>query len=375
MLTTLQNEDLELDLYNINKQDIYTSLTLNDVKSFLEGLGVTQITLNENKGYLICPTICHNPLEDAESMKLYWYQDHKIFRCYTECNETMTIFKLYQKFIYVNEGRIISEDEAIDYVKRCIKHFTKASTKLKTHLTLDIEKYKFTKNIPILPEYPKQVLSYFIPYKHPLWIKDGISIEAMQKFQIGFCINQNKITIPHFDIHGRLIGIRARAVDPQEAAENGKYRPIQIGETIYSHPLQFNLYGIYEHQEGIRKRRSAIIVEGEKSVLLDDEYYGKYSNTVACCGSTFNKYHISLLTDILGANEIIVALDKEYTDWRDEKAQRYRKKLEDLCNKYKLQAKFSYIWDYDNLLKEKDSPFDRGKEIFEKLLKNRVKVR
>lgn len=36
MLTTLQNEDLELDLYNINKQDIYTSLTLNDVKVFLK---------------------------------------------------------------------------------------------------------------------------------------------------------------------------------------------------------------------------------------------------------------------------------------------------------------------------------------------------
>ena len=172
-----------------------------------------------------------------------------------------------------------------------------------------------------------------------------------------------------------MIGIRARAVDPQEAAENGKYRPIQIGETIYSHPLQFNLYGIYEHQEGIRKRRSAIIVEGEKSVLLDDGYYGKYSNTVACCGSTFNKYHISLLTDILGANEIIVALDKEYTDWRDEKAQRYRKKLEDLCNKYKLQAKFSYIWDYNNLLQEKDSPFDRGKKVFEQLFKERVKVK
>ena len=99
MLTTLQNEDLDLELHDISKQDVYVSLTLEDVKNFLEGLGVNQISVNEDKGYLICPTICHNPLEEAESMKLYWYQDHKIFRCYTECNESMTIFKLYQKFI------------------------------------------------------------------------------------------------------------------------------------------------------------------------------------------------------------------------------------------------------------------------------------
>lgn len=375
MLTTLQNEDIELDLLNVSKQDIYVSLTIDDVYNFLHGLGVEQIIINRDKNYLICPTICHNSLEDAESMKLYWYQNHKIFRCYTECNESMTIFQLYQKFIYINENRTITEEEAIDYVKRCIKHFTQAVKRKTSTLTFDVEKYNFSKHIPILPEYSSNVLSCFTHYHHPLWLRDGITSDAMDKFQIGFCLSQNKITIPHFDINGRLIGIRARAVDPKDAEENGKYRPIQIGNTIYSHPLQFNLYGIHEHQNGIKKRRSAIIVEGEKSVLLDDEYYGEYSNTVACCGSTFNKYHISLLTDILGANEIIVALDKEYEDWRDEKALKYRKKLEDLCNKYKLQAKFSYIWDYNNLLKEKDSPFDRGKEIFDKLFRERVKVK
>ena len=144
---------------------------------------------------------------------------------------------------------------------------------------------------------------------------------------------------------------------------------------MYTHPLQFNLYGIYEHAKGIRTRRSAIIVEGEKSVLLDSVYYGKYANTVACCGSNFNKYHISLLTDYLGVNEITVAFDKEYTNCWDEKATKYRNKIESMCKKYTNLASFSYIWDYNNLLKEKDSPFDRGKEVFEQLYKTRVKIR
>ena len=355
--------------------DIINSITLNDVKTFLESLGVDQISVNEEKQYLICPTICHNPLHEAESMKLYWYQNNKIFRCYTECNEAMSIFTLYKKFIAQNEDRDITDEEAEDYVKHCLKQVIKVNQQKVSGITLDREKYKFTKNIPVLDEYSPNILSYFTHYYHPLWLRDGITKESMDHFQIGFSIAQNKIIIPHFDINGRLVGIRARTIDPQEAEEFGKYRPVQIGNTIYTHQLQFNLYGIYEHQISIQHRRSAIIVEGEKSVLLDDGYYGELSNTVACCGSTFNKYHISLLTNVLGANEIIVALDKEYDDYRSDKAKKYKEKIEGMCRKYLNQANFSYIWDKENLLREKDSPFDRGKEVFEYLYKHRIKVK
>ena len=375
MIEGLWGSDPELELLSVTRKDIIDSITLEDVKNFLESLGVDRIEVHEDKGYLICPTICHNPIHEADSMKLYWYQNNKIFRCYTECNESMSIFKLYQKFMNVNQGQKIQYDEAEDYVKKILKHIVIGERQPRTSYSLDLEKYKFSNHIPVLEEYPKEILSYFIKYYHPVWLKDGITKEAMDKFQIKFLLSQNKIVIPHFDINGRLVGIRGRALEKKDIEENGKYRPIQIGSTLYSHQLQFNLYGIYEHKEGIRKRRTAIIAEGEKSVLLDDGYYGDFSNCVACCGSTFNKYHVSLLTDVLGANEIVVALDKEYNDWLSPKARKYREKIEGLCRKYKNQANFSYIWDRENLLDEKDSPFDKGKEIFDYLYKNRVKVR
>ena len=374
MLETLQFQDEIIDFINVSREDIINSITLDDVKNFLESLGVNQIQVNYERGYIICPTICHNPVNEAESMKLYWYQNNKIFRCFTECNEAMSIFTLYKKYMALNYYPITNED-AVEYVKKCLKHLILASHRDINNYEIDVNKYKFTTNIPILDEYPKEMLSYFTHYYHPAWLRDGITKEAMDKFHIGFSLGQNKVIIPHLDINGRLIGIRGRAFDKKEIEACGKYRPIQIGKTLYSHPLQFNLYGIYEHQDGIRRRRSAIIVEAEKSVLLDDGYYGELSNTVACCGSTFNKYHISLLTDILGANEIVVALDKEYTDWRTDKARKYKEKIERMCSKYKNQANFSYIWDYDNVLEEKDSPFDKGKEVFEYLYKTRVKVR
>lgn len=374
MLNTIQNQDKELNFLLASKKDIINSITLEDVKNFLESLGVTHIVVNEEKQYLICPTICHNPITEAESMKLYWYQNNKIFRCYTECNEAMSIFQLYQKFMALNHYPV-SLEEAEEYVKQCLKHLIISNQNTRANYAINIDKYTFNINIPVLDEYPKEVLSYFTHYYHPAWLKDGITKESMDKFHIGFSLAQNKVIIPHFDIQGRLVGIRGRAFNPDEIENYGKYRPIQIGKILYTHPLQFNLYGIYEHKQGIIKRRTAIIAEAEKSVLLDDGYYQNFSNTVACCGSSFNKYHISLLTDYLGANEIIIALDKEYTDWRTEKAYKYKRRIENMCLKYKNQAVFSYIWDYDNVLEEKDSPFDKGVEIFEHLYKTRVKLR
>ena len=372
-MVNFNEADREAFLASLNIKNVIDSLTLNDVKNFLESLGVNQIEINEEKQYLICPTICHNPIHEAESMKLYWYQNNKIFRCYTECNEAMSIFELYRRYMELNQYPITIE-EAENYIKQFLKHIV-YNVPTSTKYEEMVKKYQYDTHIPILDEYSPTVLDCFIKYYHPLWLKDGITKEAMDKFNIRFSLSQNKIIIPHLDINGRLIGIRGRAIEPEEVKEYGKYRPVQIGKILYTYPLQFNLYGIYEHKKGIQARRSAIIAEAEKSVMLDDGYYKEYSNCVACCGSTFNKYHISLLTDILGANEIVVALDKEYEDWHSEKANKYRNKIESMCRKYNNKATFSYIWDFDNVLKEKDSPFDRGKEIFEHLYKTRIRIR
>lgn len=372
-MTNFNEADKEAYFSSVNLYDIINSITLQDVKHFLESLGVDQIVVNEEKQYLICPTICHNPLHEAESMKLYWYQNNKIFRCYTECNEAMSIFELYRKYMALNYYNI-SLEEAENYIKHILQHIIIAE-KPANNFNIDFEKYKYTTNLPRLKEYPKEVLDYFITYHHPSWLKDGITPEVMDKFQIKFWLSQNKIIIPHFDINNRLVGIRGRALEPQEIEECGKYRPIQIGNILYTYPLQFNLYGLNYHKEAINKRKCAIIAEAEKSVMLDEVYYGNLSNTVACCGSSFNKYHISLLTNIVHANEIVIALDKEYDNWRSEQAHKYREKIENMCRKFNHLANFSYIWDFDNLLEEKDSPFDKGKEVFEELFKNRIKVR
>ena len=190
MLETLSGQDSALDFIDITKQDIVESITLQDVKTFLESLGVDQIALYEDKGYLICPTICHNPLHEAQSMKLYWYQNNKIFRCYTECNEAMSIFKLYQKFMELNE-RPVTDEEAEDYVKKCLRHIVIASSRNTDTYDFEKEKYSYSANIPILDAYPAEILTYFTKYYHPSWLKDGITKEAIlqKKLWINFKLN------------------------------------------------------------------------------------------------------------------------------------------------------------------------------------------
>ena len=361
--------DDEVYYMSLEKKDIYNGLTLDAVENFLISLGTR---VEKYSTYLICPTICHNTLEEAESMKLYYYQENKMFHCYTECGENMTIFELYKRYMALNHYEV-SDEEAEEYIKKFISGSVSFRAREAPKESI-LNKFQPTQDIIYCEEYPIYPLSVFTHYHHPLWKRDGITDKSMDKFNILFSPIQNKIIIPHYDLRGKLIGIRGRALN-EEDIELGKYRPIKIGETTYAHQLGFNLYGIHEHKEAIRKYRRAIVYEAEKSVLLDDGFYGEDSVGVAVCGSSLNKFQVNLLVKELGVNEIISALDKEFDKPDSEEGKRYRVKLLKMANKYKHLVDFYYIFDEQNLLQKKDAPVDKGQEVFEKLYKKKIKVR
>lgn len=367
-MTNFELLDEEAFLNSVERKDILEALTLEEVERFLKYLGAPVI--HDKKG-LITSTICHNPIEEAESMKLYYYEDRKLFHCYTECGESMTIFELYKRYMALNHSEISDEEAQYAIAKFLKKSIIITGGEKKT--TLDKERYKFEKQILTSDEYPRVALDCFTKYYHPSWLKEGITKEVMDHFDIRFSIFQNKIIIPHFDIDGRLIGIRGRSLN-EEDIELGKYRPVTVGNVIYSHHLGWNLYGIYEHQAAIKKYHKAIIYESEKSVMLDEVYFGKDSCAVAVCGSNLNKNQIGLLKKV-GASEIILAFDKEYVDCYSEKGKKYRKKIVDMGKKYSYCASFSYLFDEKKLLNEKDSPIDRGLETFETLYRNKIRIR
>ena len=188
----------------------------------------------------------------------------------------------------------------------------------------------------------------------------------MKEFNILYSISQNKVIIPHYDINGNLVGIRGRALEEEDLVF-GKYLPVQVENKTYAHALGYNLYGLNKNKENIKKCGVAIVAEGEKSVLQYETMFGRESNIcVATCGSSFHSYQLDLLLSA-GARKVIIAFDKEGLDWRGE--QYYYEKLENICKRHCNKCNMGFIFDTQNLLELKQSPFDRGKDVFTKLLK------
>ena len=303
-------------------------------------------------------------------MKLYYYPETKTFHCYTECSSTFTIFDLFVKYY---------ELRGIDYnwYRDILDVIENKTGMIQFGFEYQYEsvskKYQMNNRLIDLPEYPKSILNLFNRYYCYEWLKEDISIDVMRQYDILYSYSQNSIVIPHYDINNRLVGIRRRALSFEES-NKAKYMPIIIENKVYSHPLSLNLYGLNNNLDSINKTKKVILFEGEKSVLKAASYY-KDNISVAVCGSNFNKMQLNLLLYKTNINEVIIAFDKEYTDYKNEEATNYFNKLYNLCQKYNKYYNFSFIFDKENLIGYKDSPIDRGQKIFEELLSKRIIVR
>lgn len=320
----------------------------------------------ETDNYIIFPTICHNENATEASMKLYYYKDTHLLYCYTE-DGPMSIYKFLENYYKTRNIEYNWGQDILKVVFQC-----SAATELTTKETIFKQslKDKYRKRQSIqLAAYSPNVLESFVKQYPIEWLKDNISAGAMDKYNIRYSISQNKIIIPHYDINNRLVGIRGRALNESEIAY-AKYAPVKIEDIVYKHKLSLNLYGLNHNWKNIKELGICYIAESEKAVL-QSELFGEKNCTVAICGSSLNIYQIKLLMQHCQPKEIVLCLDKEELPGED----KYFYKLWDMCSKYKLYTNMSFIYDRENLLNLKDSPFDRGRNIFNKLLEKRVKVK
>ena len=365
----------------IDLEKLQKDLTKEEIIDIVTQLGADRY--KEFDSYIIFPTICHNEASEDASMKLYYYLDNKIFKCYTECDETFNIFSLVDKrFKLLGKNRVASYEDKkedndytfYDIIQFILNHIASNTVyQFKNSNKYQSIKYKFLKkDKPQLIKFNDNVLASFYDIYSAEWMDECISPKTMENFNIKYSISNNKIIIPHYDIDNNLIGIRGRALNEEEIREFGKYRPIEVEGISYAHPLSLNLYGLNFSKKGIEKNRKVILAEGEKSVLKGYEYYKNNNIMVAVCGSHINKQQINLLIKNFKINEIIIAFDKEYNNLKE--ATQYMMKYKESCEKYKNYCNFSIVIDRDNLLELKDAPIDKGKDIFEKLLRERIKL-
>jgi hypothetical protein len=339
-----------------------------------------------NDNIIVSRTICHNNPNDEASHKLYYYPNTRLFHCYTGCAEpSFDIFELIIKianiqfhqewdldkavrFLTYKLGlEVPEEEEQEEYLLKEDFAYFEEFDRIKE---IDLKTYKADFKI-----YDDTILSRF-NYNVRLtpWLNEGITEEALKNFNIGFYPGLDVITIPHYDIKGNFIGLRGRTLCKEDAAKYGKYRPIKIKNTLYTHPLGYNLYGLNKNYKNVQEMGKAVVFEGEKSVLKYDSYFGSENNiSVACCGSNFSIYQFYLLKS-LGVKEIVIALDKQFKEIGDEEWVFWTKKLKKINDRLKNDVQISYCFDKWNLLNYKSSPIDESPETFLKLFNQRVSL-
>jgi hypothetical protein len=361
----------------IDKDKLKNQLTQSDIIKIVCSLG-SQSPKEDHRKNLIFQTVCHN-IEKTGSFKLYYYDNTKLFSCYTECQESFDIFDLITR----NKKLIHQEWEfkdSIFYVMDFTGYNPMATISKEIAVVNQIDdwenflnQYRKKKNITIdMPVYSSHVMELYREYYHKKWIEEGISIEAMKKFNIKFDVYNNKIIIPHYNTNGELIGIRGRSLNKEDIEQGRKYMPVKVENTIYSHPISFNLYGFSHNLPTIRKLRKALIVEGEKSVLKIESYYPNHNFSIAVCGDKISDFQKSEI--INNVDEVIIGFDK-IEEYRKGSLNTSIVNLRSMAKKFSPYVATFIIVDKENLLQNKDAPVDQGKEVLEKLMKNKIEIR
>ena len=349
----------------MNYEELLENLDEEKVKTLLDKL---DIPWQDKGGHLVCKTACHNEDLESASWKLYYYKNNKFFYCYSSC-QGMSIFRFLRNYYETRQIEYDWYQDIYEVVRDCSNFQGIDGFVVEKYKSLR-DRYEVKRKEKILPEYPAHVLDCFIQTYPQEWLDDGISKKTMDRFNISYSISQNKIIIPHYDILGRLVGIRGRALNEWEVENIGKYAPIQVEGIWYKHPLSMNLYGLDRTFMDIRRNGVCYLFESEKSVLQMDGF-SIPNCSAAVCGSNFNKYQLNILMKFCAPSEIVICFDKEELLGEE----KYFNKLWSICQKYKQYCNFSFIYDREGLLNLKDSPTDKGEEVFLQLLKKRVRVK
>lgn len=359
----------------INKDDLKFNLTLEQVIDYVNELGGEGRAAGDDTA--IFRTICHG----GSGHKLYYYNNTHLFKCYTECDETFDIYQLTMKVKTRETSTQWELPRAIFYVASYFGYSSsnfdfgeeiEALPDWQVFKNSEAANQKKDKQKIELHNFNAAVLNNLPFLRIPQWEMEGISPEVMLHRGIRYDPVNQGIVIPHYDLEGNLVGIRERTLI-KENEKYGKYIPAIIGGKQYNHPLSFVLYNLNNSKNSIRLIKKAVVFESEKSTMQYASMFGEENDiSVAVCGSSLINYQVQLLLN-LGVEEIIVGFDKQFQKSGDEEFIRWTNKLTNIHKKYSQYVNISFLFDKDgDLLDYKDSPTDKGKDVFLKLFERRI---
>lgn len=355
-------------------EKILNRLTTSDIIQLVSQFGIPETSIRYYNNQLIMPTGCHNEIIGQAKHKLYYYESTKKFYCYTCCGSMNPFDFIVQA--YRTRGVKYSLSNAAIMLEKIIQERLKDGFAIVEHKQPVIQEIEDDWH-KTLTEYNIAVMDCFSRNKKYLkiWEKEGISFDTMDKFGIKFDMIRNRMVIPIYDDKGVFVGAKVRNFN-QEDIENGrKYMPLIHNNEIYSYDRGKVLYGLNFNKRAIKAAKRAIIFEAEKSCLLYDSLYVG-NKAVSIGGSNVSVYQVELLKK-MGVETVVLALDNDYSllPKEDGKYDKYFGLYKMLKEANKLSAKgfaveMVYDWEQE-FLENKDAPIDKGREVWNKLYRNR----
>lgn len=340
--------------------------------------------IHDKEGNLIFESICHG----STSHKLYYYQDEEVgkFHCYvcgTHCNIIDLLIEL-EGYTFNESMRVIGECLGINTNtyrrERGLKRINQVNTDLE-FLSLHNRKKRVIRKVETI--YDDKVLDNFDCVYPLCWRQEGIDGVTAEKFDIRYDYEENRAIIPVRNLNGDLIGVRVRNFNDSAVDRGFKYLPLEYQGESYRFPTSTTLYGLYENQEVIKSKRRVILFEGEKSTQIVDSFYEGNCYALSTYGTNFGVVHRDILLT-LGVTEVTFAWDKEYCEeyfgesYDNTKEQKlmygFLDKLKKACTLLHSYVTINLLIDFDGELDLKDAPVDKGKEVFESLLKKKVTI-
>ena len=353
---------------------ILDMITTSDIVQLVSKFGIPETSIRYYNNQLIMPTGCHNEIIGTAKHKLYYYEDSKKFHCYTCCG-SMNPFEFVVQ-AYRTRGIKYSLSNAAIIIERIIQERLRDGFAIVTppsNVKKEIEE-DWHKS---LTEYNPSIMNCFSRNKKYLkvWEKEGISFDAMDKFGIKFDMIRNRMVIPIYDDKGVFVGAKVRNFN-QEDIENGrKYMPLIHNNEIYTYDKGKILYGLNFNKKNIKNAKRAIIFESEKSTILYESLYVG-NKAVSIGGSNVSMYQAKLLKQYK-VETVVLALDNDYSLLPNENGEydKYFGLYKMLKEANKLDAKgfnVEIVYDWEqSFLENKDAPIDKGREIWNKLYRNR----
>ena len=351
----------------IDIEALKAKIDSDDIISLLDSLNVPLVKADEQA--MIFYSACHWHDEcEKHKPKLYVYPDGTC-HCYS-CSFHGDIISLIQQIkqcdfkqsiAYICEILHINTNEcmqntAIDPWQKELKRFLPNAEPDEV-------------DIPI---YDKQVLDLFEPVPHQSWLNDGINQDIMSRFNIGWYSRNAQITIPVFNSNGDLIGIHARNTRKTLVDKGLKYQPLKTLNCEYKFPTGQAIYGLYEQQDNIQDNKQVILYEAPKSTLQSLSQ-GIDVPALGMFGWNFNKLRRNMLLEY-NINSVIIALDKQYIQPNGTEFDIYVKQVKKIANLFKPYCDVYVLYDDKDLLGYKDSPIDKGRDVFDKLYERRIKL-